>query len=258
MSSQILVYDEDWQGAVARLVASSSKSAEVILQREMAAVIGEIIAIMPPASGGFQGRDATVKGRAAVKRDILSMYGTPSDAHEILRARDPLLAKAFWRNFSQGNLATARILFHAADGRSFEAFDGGKLHGRFAGKRKSRKGEKIYFVTDKKPLMEFVRETQKHVYWLAAGWGQAARNLGAKIPAAVSAHTTAPGAIKREITSDFAEITATNLVKYAADVKDVTRRVQWALDKRTGSLNRAFQEFVTKKAAAAGFQTSNI
>lgn len=257
MSKEILVFDQAWQGAVARLVATSSRDAEAVLRGEMAKLVAETISVMPPASGGVSGRAATVQGRAAVKRDVLSLYGTPSDAFEILKIKDPFLAKAFWRHFSAGDLVTARVLFHAGDSRSFEPFDGGALHRRHRDKnRKVRSKEKIYFVTDKKALADYVAETQKKVYWLAAGWAPAARDLGAPVPAGVAAHSSSPGSLKSEINAGGAAITATNLVKFAASISDMTRRVQWALDRRKGALDRAFENFIAKKAGAAGFKTA--
>lgn len=257
MSAEILVNDAAWQAAVSRLVDSSSRDAALVLRGEMAKLVAETISVMPPASRGVQGRDATKQGRAAVKRDISSLYGTASDAFEIIKAKDPILAKAFWKRFSAGDLAGARLLFHAADPRSFEPFDGGSLHRRFrGGKNKARAKAQVYFVTDKKALADYVRDTQRHVYWLAAGWGPAARDLNAQVPAAVSAHSSAPGSIKSDISAAAASITATNAVKFASSISDMTRRVQWALDRRVGALDRAFQDFITKKAARAGFVTS--
>lgn len=106
-----------------------------------------------------------------------------------------------------------------------------------------------------KGLAAYIKQVQAKVGLLASGWNAAASKLGVKVPDWISRHGTGRGQIKIVIGFAESRITIINGVKFIGNVKDLKRRVQWALDRRAGAMNRQVDNFQAKAARGAGFKT---
>jgi len=103
-------------------------------------------------------------------------------------------------------------------------------------------------------LGAFIKKELEKVGILASGWNAAAEKLGAKVPDWVARHGKDRGSIKLAFSLAQCRITITNAVKFAGNVKGLVRRVQRALDKRAGAMNRQIEHFQKRSARGAGFK----
>lgn len=247
--------------ALAKTLAVSKRDPEAVMRETMRGVMRHVIGITPPAFISesasswtvMQGGAAKRHGERLVKSDISSIYGKPRDAYDLIKVRDSAQAKAFWRHHKQGKNEDASAIARKVIGRGMYAFDGGTVHRRLKqGKARGRARSFLLFITDPKPLQEYIREIQARVGWLAAGWNDAAAALGLK-PAQWIWRHPAPGAVVVDASAGGIRIVATNAVKYAGTMNDLERRVQYALDQQAGAMDRRFAEFMKQRFQQAGF-----
>lgn len=244
-----------FDAALVRLATTSKKAASEVMRQQARLLFVEVAKITPPASGGVTGKKAEKQGMSAVARDIRSLYGTPSDAYDQISAKSPGQAGAFWFLHSAGEDSQAAEIVKEATGKSFAAFDGGTLHSRTGGGRRRRASNRrahVFYVRDAAALEAYITEEQGHVWWLASGWAPALQALGARLPYGVG-KLPAPGRLKVEITDQRIAITMTNEVSFGRQVRDIERRVQWALNSRTKTLDRAWDFYLKRAAKDSGF-----
>lgn len=244
-----------FDAAVVRLAMTSKKAAVEVMRDQARLLFVQVAKITPPASGGVAGRKAEKQGHAAVARDIRSLYGTASDAYDQLAARSPAQAGAFWFLHSAGQDSQAGDIVKTVTGKSFSPFDGGALHNRTGGGRRRRskaRREHVFFVSNPQSLESYIQQEQSHVWWLASGWAPALRALAAKLPYGTG-KLAAPGRLRVEVTDQRIAITMTNEVSFGRQVRDIERRVQWALNSRTKTLDRAWDFYLKRAAKDSGF-----
>jgi hypothetical protein len=152
-------------------------------------------------------------------------------------------------------MALASAILKDATGKSMGTFDGGTLHDRTQGgsrRRARRQREPVYIVTNAEALAAYVQEEQGHVWWLASGWARALLALGARAPYGVG-KLPAPGNLRVQITATDIIISMENNVSFGANVRDIERRIQWALETRVGALDRRWASYLNRAAKDAGF-----
>lgn len=253
--------------AVMRFALTSKKATVDVMKDQAKLLFAEVAKITPPYSGQMTtGRKAEEQGRTAVARDIYSLYGTRSDAYAAIAEINVPAANAFWSHLGKGNEPLANAILRDVTGKSLGKFDGGTLHKRTMGgsrrrsarsNAKTQKGrEFVYFVSNAEALAAYVDRKQTNVWWLASGWSDALRALGAKVPFGVGRHGSAPGGLKVEINDHHIIITMENDVSFGPSVKDIERRIQWALNKRVGALDRRWETYINRAAKDAGFSKS--
>lgn len=258
-TKELFVDMSRYESALLAFLAGSKKSlVEVVLTR-MKGVIRAVLTITPPAhfhkaSGNeVVGIAAKRAGYATVQRDISSMYGTPRQAYDKIAAVDPKQAKAFWKHKMAGDQPQANVISRKTIGRSFAPFDGGTIHRRLTANRRPRPAKSIvYYVSDTDTLKAYTKTEQSHVFWLAAGWTEAARAFGVTVPQNI-ARLPAPGTALIQITEEAVRVTATNAVTYARGVQDMERRVQWAVNDQAGAMERIVKNNLLQSAKRAGF-----
>lgn len=241
--------------AFQRMAASSKKLLPDLLKAEAKIIFTNVAKFTPPASAGVTGRAAGKQGRDKVAADIRSLYGTPSDAYEAIHT--PAKASAFWFLHQQHDDTAAQAILREAAGKSFGPFDDGTLHrrnppGRSRRRRRDNR-DAIYFVTDPAALSAYIVKEQGHVWWMASGWREGLQRLGAKLPTGVGS-LPAPGYLKVIITGTKLEITMGNEVKFARQVRDIERRVQWAINRRADALDRMWKAYIDKLANTTGLR----
>ena len=259
----------------ARMASTSKKDLKTLWLEEARRCFGGttgksghpgIAGITPPYSAG-DGQSATIAKRNAdtlIALDIHSLYGTPSNAYDALKNISQPKASAFWFLHLHDDKTQAKEIVRSTLGKSFSPFDEGKLHQgnfRFTGlrRRRAKQGRAfsvVYYVDDEAALEAYIKAEQSHVWWLASGWAEPLRALGAKLPAGVK-KLPAPGHLKITITDQKFEITAGNDVKFSGQIRDMNRRIDIVLNTyRVERLNRAWVEYLASMARKAGLKKS--
>lgn len=224
--------------------------------------VKQIVEITPPGSGKTAGMKAKKQGEAAVARDIYRVYATPGQAYRAINEVDEAAAETFWALYAEGNYADAGEILRTLGGRafgvarSFGSFDGGAMHKRFRGSGGRVHRNRVYLVvTDPKVLSAYVRKMQGRVGLLASGWNTAAAKLGVKLPAWVTRHGNANGAITVETGDNKLVIVMSNHVKYGA-AHDLQRRADSVVFYLHRSLKRQMPHILRAALKKAGMPTS--
>jgi hypothetical protein len=93
-----------------------------------------------------------------------------------------------------------------------------------------------------------LRHLYGHVGWLSAGWARAAAALRVTgVPAWITRHSSAPGDIAMLLTGDDLSVKVSNRVQYAGTIRDLTRRVQWAVNSQAATMRRRLESFHARR-----------
>ncbi|MBB5038269.1 hypothetical protein [Prosthecobacter dejongeii] len=256
MSSGIIVQSQSHQAAFERFASGSKKSMVALVKGEFGIVLDKVARYTPPASEGVTGLKAERQGKAKVAADIRSIYGTPGDAYDAIKGTSAASASAFWFLHKQGNDDDASKIVRAATGKSFSSFDGGTLHQRVSpAQRRKRRKEIVFFVRNPQSLESYIQQEESHVWWLASGWAPALRALGRKLPYGVG-KANGPGNFRAIINDRRIELIATDEVGYASNVRDINRRIAWAMQVRTQDLNDMWDKYLATLARETGFKSA--
>jgi hypothetical protein len=250
----------------ARMAATSKRDLPTLGREAMKGAMARVIEITPPAyiltglaSGGNEvviRGDAKKHGQALVKSDIMSIYGTTSQAFDEIKKKEPFMAKAFWRHIKDGEVDRASGIAQEVIGKGIYKFDDGQIHQNLKkGRARGRARQKLMFTSDTAELRQYIKDIQELVGWLSAGWNQAAATMGIKPPQWIWKHP-APGAVQIVEDELGIRITATNAVKFASAIRDLERRIQYALNAQADAMQRRTDDYLVRKFRAAGFRVS--
>ena len=253
MSDGLTINSAGFDAALLRLLASSKRSAVAVMKQQAKLLFVEVAKVTPPNHDSTTGKAAERNAKQKISSDQRLIYGTPSLAFDHLKAKSEPAAAAFWRLYQEGDTQSAAHIVRNITGKSFTAFDGGKVGRNFLAKRRRSKREVIYYVTEPLALDTHIKDLQQHIWWLASGWAPALRALGAKAPYGVG-KVPAPGLLKVEATDQRIVITMSNDVRFARQVKDIQRRIDFALKKRTGTLQRTWDSYLATMARESGLK----
>lgn len=253
MSSELVITSARHEAAIQRVMSTSKRTATQVLKAEAKLVFVEVAKVTPPSHVGVTGRTAETHAKTKIAAEIHSLYGTASDAYDAIAEKSPAKASAFWYLHSHDETAEANAILREATGSILYPFDSGAHHRKNFRKSANRKRGFTFYITDPKDLDAYIKEQQSHVWWLASGWEDALTALGAKLPFGVSRHN-APGTLKVDVTNDRIEITMGNDVKYARQVKDIERRILWAMNIRADRMQRNWDNYLTNVAGASGMR----
>lgn len=251
MSEGITVTSEKHEAALQRLLSTSKKAAVEVVKQRARIVFKTVAQYTPPAHAGVLGRAAQTHARAKVASDIYGFYGTPGDAYDAVAEKSPGDAQAFWWLHKHGDTAGASDIVRAATGSILAPFDDGVHHRR----NFRRRGNRFrFYVSNPKELKAYVQLEQEQVWWLASGWENALTALGVKgIPYGVGKHD-APGTLRVEINDARIAITMVNQVGFASRVKDIRRRIRWAMDQDADTMQRMWDFYMIKLTGEAGMK----
>jgi hypothetical protein len=252
MSEEIRMDWSRFETALTRRLATSSRDHLLVLSEQARGIQRRVIDVTPPGSEGVKGtsRQARKMGMAKVEGDIRKIYGTPGDAFELIKAKDAHAADAFWAAHKKQHLAEASRVMETVVGKKLYPFDNGSLHKRMRRGGRVRSRSIIFYVEDQRELKSYIKERQKRVQFLQAGWKHVAAQLGLSVPASISAHH-APGSAVIEVTQTRIRIVATNGVSYASNA-DVGRRIQFAINAQAGAMERQMQTYIDNLNRKAG------
>lgn len=255
MSEEIVMRWGSLYAAFERRLATGTRDALPVMVEVARGIVRKIIEVTPPGHDSVKGatREALEHGQARVAGDIRRLYGTPSDAYEAIRGKSPAAASAFWHLRKRDRQAAAQLAREQL-GVWYGPFDGGAIHsshfvrGRI--RDRQRKNAPVIYVDDERELEAYIKEQQGHVMFLTAGWKEACAKLGISLPGFVSKNS-APSHAVIEVTSDRLRIVASNDVEYASDA-DLQRRVQFAIDSQTASMQRQWEDYVSSRPYLEG------
>jgi hypothetical protein len=216
MSADLKIDDKAFVKSLKAFAAGSRKSNQDVIKNQARLFVNDVILITPPNQNYKQQRKL---GERAITGDI------------------------------------KKIMRGARSGTKSAITDPAKLHKKYRG-RDGRVHTTLPFgqkfrVVD---LQAYINSVIARVGILASGWNAAAKKLGCKVPDWAARHGTGGGRISMSFTLAQCKITITNAIRFAGGVKDLTRRVQAALDKRAGAMDRQLKNQQERAAKAAGFR----
>lgn len=254
MENELTLNWTSFEGALARRAATSTRDHLALAVEQMRGIMREVVKVTPPGYKGFPGgtKEAQQHGQAKAAADVRSLYGTPNAAFDRIKAVDTQAADSFWWMRKHQKEEEARQLFREKTGEWYGPFDGGKIHGTHyrRGKLSRRRGRPIIYISNPEELEAYVSEVQGKVMNLTAGWKQAFAKLGISLPQFVTKHD-APGSMHVEISDTRIRFIAADEVVYAA-ATGLQRRIQFAINRQTGKMNRQWEDYTKRLNAKAG------
>lgn len=240
--------------ALQRVLMTSKRAAVDVLKGEARIVFKNVALYTPPSHAGVTGRAAESHAKAKVEADIRSLYGTPGEAYDLL-PQSTGVADAFWSHYKRGEIADANSILRGTTGSILYPFDGGAHHVKNFRRRYLKGSGFRFFVSDPKELDLYIQMEKENIWWLASGWQDALTALGVKgLPYGTAKHPEAPGSLRVDISSGAIEIAMRNDVRYARQIKDFQRRIQWAMQIRADRMQRNWDNYLAKIAGESGLK----
>lgn len=225
-----------------RFAALADKEMESELRHQAGLFLIDAMKVTPPFhQGSGQGAAVAKKtGDKSVKRNIDRLFigRTLVGSRKITHLFGKPHPAAPWVTTAQekypdvaGIYATEKNAARTRGGRSF----------KFSGKRLS---------VDRRKVQRILKAETRKVGWLAGGWNAAAVGLGvgAKVPAFVRRHGSAPGQVIIDFRPERLRIVLQNQVSYADRVGGLQKRVTFALRKRIDSMQRQIPYLIRRAA----------
>ena len=215
--------------AVNRYMEGSKRSRGEVMKIQAKGIMREVVQITPPA--GFNGKTQEMtKGTAAKKKmeDIIE-----AQIRKILRPLGPHDKPALM---------------------SIE-----EIHKRYRSKSDGNVHTNLHKGTDKRyrvngaDLVEYIKMRQKNAGFLAGGWMAAAKGLGVRLPQWIARHNS-PGNLQIVEDGHGIKITATNGVKFAGSVKDLTRRLDYAIKIQTRKIELQIKHWEERQQKKTGMR----
>ncbi len=222
-------FQKAWRAAIGDIASLTGKddpeNIHKLVQQSAGRFLKNVAAITPPAIGTLDSA-AKARGEQAVLDDLLKI------AIPVTAVGSPRAARAV--------LATAQDLMDThASARSGVA--GGRVN--------PRNSKKLFI--EQSAFNRVVADLQKRVGWLAAGLNAAAAKLGVRLPAWITRHGEKFGRIEVRATDAGILVRITQNVPYTDDVKDYSRKWDFALQKEIKSLLAQAKHIADKKCRKA-------
>lgn len=213
------------QKAIKDLRPLVRKTSTELVEEAAKGFVKRVVAITPPASKGVSGSKAKQQGDQAIKSDL-------------------------------ARIMVAAVRKKERDTRAASASPE-ELHRRFRDKRTGRVNPgalKHPYRVGKSELLALQRRLLKEVGWLAAGWNEAAKKLGVRLPAWVARHGSGRGSIGITTGVSRFRITIANEVGFVGNVKGFNRRIQGAINLQASAMKRQAEHLLKKGIRKAGFK----
>lgn len=230
----------------ARLLISSSGKVKGLVQATPPYKLNE---------SGDGAAKALARGKAAVRRDVRKVYGTPGDLYAALREKDPTAARQFWAIW-KSNRPTVAAEFVKPYGFTLSVFDDGALHserrnkrGRVWGKRKS------LFVYRPAWITRYIAQKQDRVGLLAStlvGAGKSRLGSLGGVPSFVSRHAS-PNWARLELLEEGSGINARLTISAPYAELELQRLFTYILEYRVRAFRRELPHALNAAVKKAGF-----
>lgn len=253
MSDGIIITNDALSFRIQRMISTSKREPVVVMKQQAKLLFVEVALVTPPNHDNTTGKAAERNARIKLNVDQRTIYGSPSQAYDDIKAKNAKAADLFWHHYREGNTFPAAAVVKQQLGKSFSQFDGGSLGRHFVGKRRRSKRELVFYVTNPASLDFHIQDLQTHIWWAASGWAPALRALGARLPYGVG-KLPAPGKFEVEVNEQHIMIKMTNEVVYAHEMRGIQRRIDFALKKRSNTLQRSWDDWLKRLASKNGMR----
>ena len=210
----------------------SKRSRTEAMKTQARGILRSVIAVTPPSgwdAGANDGKGEMTTGSDSKKRGEQAVL---NDLAKIMRS-------AGKRTPTSGSPASVH--------RSFRQASTGRVERRL---NKGTKDER--FLIESSILNAYRQQKKKMVGFLASGWLPAANKLGKiRVPAWISRHA-APGTMTLSVGAKGIAFRASNEVNFAGHVKDMQRRVDYAVNNQIKNMVKILQNLEAKQMAASG------
>lgn len=222
------------QGARA-LRGTSRKSDEDFLSTQARGLGRILLAVTPPGDGKESG-DGNISGMSANRK-----RGEAIIEADVLKLLEPVRTNNR-KLLEQAEQVTGRDIY-----QKIESFRN-KRTGRV---RRVKKRDRI-FVT-KAQFRAEVKQRFGDIGILAAGWAPSLRRLGQALPAWIDRHRGRGDGGRVLVRGSKLVIRLTNRTSFIGTVRDLRRRVQFALNLQGKRMMRQAEDYLENKARKAGF-----
>ena len=189
--------------SLSRFAAMTRRDAKEVADQAMRGILKTVIMITPPGTGPNDTFTAAKKrGEAWVENDIRKMFKPDR----------------VWAGPARRSTSAGRVEIRAKHQARRSARTGRVLGG---------KRRKVIPVPDA-DLTAYIRDRKKKVGILMSGWKPAAQRMGVAMPAWARRHT-GPGHIIVKESRNGTSIMAENSVTYGQTIRDMDRRLAWAV-----------------------------
>ena len=219
MSTTIIKTDNRaFISAIDRFLTQSKKTRPEMMKQQAKLILKTVIDVTPPGSKGVSGKKAEDQGKSALAGDVAKV-----------------LAGA--RKAKPADIKSLHERFRASGGRVRTNLKRGDEDKRIR--------------VPAAELKRYIALRQKKVGYLVSGWASAASKLGVKM-AKWMLRNSAPSACNITVTGSGIRIEATNSANFAGNVKDMDRRIQWAMDVQRQNIELQIAKFESRQHKASG------
>ncbi|PTY02741.1 hypothetical protein DB346_08170 [Verrucomicrobia bacterium LW23] len=248
-SFELQVNTRSFEAALLDLYGATRRDMTELLREQARGFIRQVVLITPPGGGSVTGVAARARGNLRIEQDIRRVFRelrhekwTSPEIKDAIRKKDlAALREIILRIPELAGMEvrlTPETSFHQAARGS---------RGTVSPRRRPN-----VLVLD--GLGAYIREQQKRVGMLASGWNAAAEALGVKLPAWVARHGNSRGSVLLQLNEPNFSIRLANDVPFAGNTRDLTRRVQWALDRQASGTQKRVEFILAANARKAAFK----
>lgn len=216
-AKNVTIDSAEFNKAAQRLIATSKKSTKTLLEEQGKLIIKEAALITPPNKNSKNNKSG---GERTIRADLAKLFIAS-------KAKDAVGA---------GELSQIHRKYRDRRGRV-----------KYSGEKIKAQGLAAY----RKTLIARVGK-------MAAGWKKAASRLGHTLPAWISRHSRA-GSITYKTSGLFnskGELAMTNAGVYPGQRGGIERRLNFAMRKQAGKINRRVDYYLKQNAKSAGFKVA--
>jgi len=239
--------------ALDEFARASRKDLQGMLRQQAGTLVGHVIALTPPAAGKGQAMaesggvslEAKKHGEGIIEADIKRIFVPMKAKDEALAAM--VKGDGYRMKSGKRNVVVRDTALTLAKMKMVHKYARNPASGR------TRTQGGLFMALSRAPLIaQFVRQQQQKVGILSAGWLAAADALKTAkrlTPAWITRHGRQPGGADIQESKDRTAIRVHN--DQAWFPGDMSRRVQFALDRRERGLKKATEAILERRTEAA-------
>lgn len=211
-----------------------------------------MIGLLPPNSEGVHGGEAKKQGERAVARDINRVYASAGEMYLAIHGINPAAAAGFYSAIKNGDDVEANRIIQSVGGRwrnvRVGSFDE-SLHEKYRRKGKVNRQVPAQVLANVKQLEAYIKKKIKNVGLMASGWNDAAKKIGARIPAWVKRHGGKNSSAQVKITKVGKEIRMQS--RTGIDSARIADRARYAIKYRINAMKRRLPYLIRAAAKKA-------
>lgn len=251
--------------AVDRMMKQSKRSRGEVMKTQAKGILRTVISVTPPSNGTKTGTDARKAGEQTLQNDLKKIFTVASAQQiatqvEAMGGKRELSARFAHQGAAALGTVTTKILSQSemkrwhqghrnrGTGRAITIKNGAATTTGL--RKRDLKGLDTGYVTAR-DFAAYFKETKQKVGYLVSGWSVTAEKLGVPMSAWMK-RNRAPGQAELEITANGVRLVSTNAAGFAGNVKDMARRIDWALKSQKGKIERQIENYENRLHRQAG------